>query len=134
MNRTRSRLFPSMKLEERVTVLCAQALAADDDSEVRKILAELRLVLHQHIEQLREGLIAAYSNSMVRTPSASDVWWRRTHLSASPAIPLDSDKPARTWRQVVHEIASEQDHAKALQLSQELSRLLQRQSEATGPN
>jgi hypothetical protein len=54
-----------MRFEERVTVLCAQALAANDEIEVRKIFTELRHVLHQHIEQLRGGLLVAYTESTI---------------------------------------------------------------------
>jgi hypothetical protein len=54
-----------MRFEEQVMTLCEDALAADDAAEVRAILAELRLILHQRIEQLRGRLYVAYPTSMV---------------------------------------------------------------------
>jgi hypothetical protein len=54
-----------MRFEDRVMVLCGEALAADDAAEVRAILTELRLILHQRIEQLRGKLRVAYSTSMI---------------------------------------------------------------------
>jgi hypothetical protein len=117
-----------MKFEERVAVLCAQALAADDEVQVRKILRELRLVLHQHIEDLRSGLLIAYT-TMIRPNSADDVPQQPGIApTADNATPQPAGVP-RTWQQVVHEMACERDHGRMLQLSLELNRLLQRHSE-----
>lgn len=122
-----------MRFEERVTVLCAQALAADDDAQVRKLLAELRLVLHQHIEQLRSSLLVAYATKPMR--SAADDLPQRLGITGggrlTKAQPADLESP-KTWQQVVREIAGETNHGKALQLSMELTRLLQRHSESPG--
>lgn len=113
-----------MKLEERITILCAQALAADDEAEVQPILAELRLVLH-HIEQLRSGLLTAFTGSMFRAKSLSDE-------KQQPECPDARLMPSMTWRQVVHEIAAEEDHERAVQLSKELNRLLQSKMQTPG--
>ena len=122
-----------MKFEERATVLCAQALTANDETEVRKILAELRLVLHQHIEQLRGGLLVVYTESMIRLKSSEQT--QRGHEARIGIMEPENESLAgdrdarkdvpRSWQQLVHEIACEQDHDKALQLSQTLGRLLQ---------
>jgi hypothetical protein len=58
-----------MRFEEQVMALCGEALAADDAAEVRAILAELRLILHQRIEHLRGRLHVAYPTLMV-TPES----------------------------------------------------------------
>jgi hypothetical protein len=117
-----------MRFEERVTVLCAQALAANDEIEVREILTELRLALHQHIEQLRGGLLVAYTESMIFL-KPSELIQRRYEARIGIMEPEGSAKSqdagkdvSRTWQQVVHEIACERNHDRALQLSQELSR------------
>jgi hypothetical protein len=114
-----------MRFEERVTVLCSEALAADDDVQAGKILTELRLVLHQHIEKLRSGLRVAYTTTMIR---ANSVGGKPPHDAESgntaEVLPRDA-KPLRPWQQVVHEIAAETDFRKVLRLSLELTRLLQ---------
>jgi len=119
-----------MRFEERITILCAQALAAHDDVEVRQILTELRLSLHQHIEQLRSGLLVAYSSLRRPNPHAPN-------LGVTPPEPAADTReakhmPPRTWRQVVREIAHETDHGKATLLCQELNQLLQSHSEPPG--
>ena len=112
-----------MRFEKRVMVLCAEALVADDDGDVRKLLAELRLVLHQHIEQLRTGLLASYSASITSPVPAKD---SGQPTIVQPAPQSDGvEDTFRTWQQVVHEIASEKDHRRARHLSGELSRMLQ---------
>jgi hypothetical protein len=89
-------------------VLCARALAAVDESEVQQTLSELRRVLHEHIEELRGGLRAAYTAPKISQQAA----WNGSQTTAA------------IWRQIVHQIANENDHQRALQLSIELSRLL----------
>jgi hypothetical protein len=89
-------------------VLCSQALAAVDESEVQQVLTELRRVLHEHIEQLRSGLIAAYVAPKVNRQ----------------AVRNSGEATFAMWREIVHEIANENDHHRALQLSIKLSRLL----------
>ena len=120
-----------MKFEERVTVLCAQALAADDDAQVRKILAELRLVLRQRIEQLRSGLLAAYTSSLIRPESVGHEPGIAPPIGA-PMSPEAADAKNKTWQRIVHAIACETEHGRALQLSQELSGFLQRHAESPG--
>lgn len=120
-----------MRFEEQVTILCDEALAADNTKEVRRILAELRLVLHQHIKDLRSGLLAAYMTSVIRP----DVRLEFLEHAARLSKPLSAEHPSsnpdrqaattRTWQQVVHEIACEKDHARTQQLGLELRRLLQ---------
>jgi hypothetical protein len=97
-----------MRFEEQVTVLCGRALAAVDDSEAQEALAELRRILHQHILQLRSGLIAAYTTPKISQTALNG------HETTTVAL----------WRQMVHEIANENDHQKALHLSVKLRRLL----------
>jgi len=123
-----------MRFEERVTVLCAQALATDDDVEVRKILSELRLVLHQRIEQLRNGLLVAYTTSMIRSESFQNARQQPRIMPpiGAPMSPDAGEATPRTWQQVVHEISCEKDLGRAVQLSQELSRLLQHHAESPG--
>lgn len=122
-----------MRFEELVTILCAQALAADNDSEVRKILAELRVVLHQHVDQLRKELLVAYRRSLIRSESQNAAQQPGTVQPEGPPRSQDAEVATpRTWQQVVHEIAREKDHGRALQLSQELSRVLQRHAESLG--
>jgi hypothetical protein len=115
-----------MRFESRITTLCAQAVAADDEKEVCRILTELRSVLHRHIEQLRNGLLFAYTKAIVST--SSDDFSQSDNVNPEPvAVNDDSDKPdPRTWQQVVHELACEENHATALQLSEELGGILQR--------
>jgi hypothetical protein len=60
-----------MRFEERVKALCGEALTASEESEVCRILAELRSVLHQHVEQLRKGLFVAYSKPIIRRRSVA---------------------------------------------------------------
>jgi hypothetical protein len=114
-----------MRFEERVAVLCAQALAAKDDVEVRNLLAELRLALHQHVEELRTGFLAAYTKARSRALQSAPLP-ELVHDDAAPTTSKLPEEPGlRTWRLVVHEIASEKDLSKALQLCQELTSLLQ---------
>jgi len=40
--------------EERIRALCSKAVAADDHHEVEPLVAELRIALHEHIEQIRQ--------------------------------------------------------------------------------
>jgi hypothetical protein len=113
-----------MRFEGKATILCAQALAADNDKDAHRILAELRFVLHQHIEQLRSGLMIAYWNRIL--PAAGD---DANEPETFDAIEMPSPMgPSRTWQQLVHELACEKDHARALQLSHELAYLLQRRA------
>jgi len=116
-----------MRFEERVTVLCAQALATDDEADIRKLLAELRLVLHQHIEGLRSGLLVAYAKSMMRTKSVEETRGQPAPAGSGGVATAQhaGRKPPRTWQQVVREIACERDHERALQLSRKLNLLLQ---------
>lgn len=116
-----------MKFEERVTVLCAQALASEDDAEVRTILSELRLILHQHIEQLRSGVVAR-AKSIIGRECYEDTNLQPACMQLEEAGPSQGahQLPLGRWEQIVHQIAHETDHKRALQLSQELSRILRR--------
>lgn len=113
-------------------MLCAEALATNDELEIRSILGELRLVLHQRIEQLRSGLRVAYSKSIAR-PHSIEADWRSDIVQNNSAgnKPESQKTRPRTWRDVVHEIADEKDHGKALALSQELNRLLGSESHSS---
>jgi hypothetical protein len=120
-----------MRFEEQVTVLCADALAADDDAQVGKILTELRLVLHQHIEKLRRGLRVAYTSTMIHANSVEDTPQGRGNakIGGAPESLPTAERTLRPWQQVVHEIADETDFRKALRLSLELTRFLQSQTD-----
>lgn len=113
-----------MKFEERVALLCARALAASDDAEIHTVMEELRLVLHQRVEELRTGLLATY----IVTQSS---WLKTDQPFAKEALAEDDAANeryvSRTWRQLVQEISRETDRARALQLCQELAGLLQHQ-------
>lgn len=52
---------PHTKFENQVKLLCAQALAAQDEGEVQEILAQLRSLVHQRLEELRRDLSSACS-------------------------------------------------------------------------
>jgi uncharacterized membrane protein YccC len=100
-----------MKFEDQITTLCAQALAAHEEKEVRQILAELRHVVHQRIEHLRSYLQASYRAA--------------ARVQTLPA-------PRRTWQNVVHEITHEPDPKRVLQLTRELNTLLQSANDVPG--
>jgi hypothetical protein len=122
-----------MRFEEQVAILSAQALAAHDEAEVQRLLAELRLVLHQRIEELRAGLLSAYSASMARSKVIGiGAHLRRVEPGTMAGKPDHACGAPRTWQQVVEEISREDDHRRALQLTQELNRLLQRHAESPG--
>jgi len=120
-----------MKFEKRITALCAQAVATTDDAKVREILTELRLAVHQHIEDLRGGLLAAYGASIAHPSSLEET---PTQPALPPSEPTAKPEPAslntpRTWQQVVREIAHETERRKLGQLSRELSRLIKLDTE-----
>jgi hypothetical protein len=118
-----------MRFEEQVTGLCAQALAAEDDAKARELLGELRTVLHQRIEKLRNGLFAAYP-PQVHPASINDAL---RPLAAPTRItaqaPRTHVKAPKRWQQVVHAISGETDAGTALRLSLELTGLLQLRTE-----
>jgi len=121
-----------MKLDEQVTILCAQALATNDDAEVRKILAELRLILHQHIEELRGGLLPVLTGSIFGPKSLGDGKPQPDAPKPAKKRPARPPMSSRTWRQVIQEIADEKDHVRALQLTHELNHLLQSEVQSPG--
>ena len=60
------------KFEDQVKHLCAQALAAHDEAEVRMLLGRVRSLFHEQIEQLRRSLPSAYSadgSDRMKSPS-----------------------------------------------------------------
>jgi hypothetical protein len=42
------------RLEDRIRVLCAKAVAIPDSAEASKVLQELRQAIHEHIQRLRK--------------------------------------------------------------------------------
>jgi hypothetical protein len=104
-----------MRFEEQVSVLCAQALAAMDEHEVQQVLTELRRVLHEHIEELRSGLLVAYTSANMRL---------RERITPGSTVELGPARTSKTWEQIVREIARESDHCPARPLGIELRRLL----------
>jgi hypothetical protein len=71
-----------MRFEERVRILCARALTACDEAEVRDALTDLRALLHQHIQQIREELRVVY----LKTPPQPGIvpFVSETRLQNSP--------------------------------------------------
>jgi hypothetical protein len=59
--------------ENRVMDLCCRAVKAEDDAEVQRLVAELRQVLHERIQQLRSKLVvmSERSSEEVREGSVS---------------------------------------------------------------
>lgn len=110
-----------MGFEEKVKLLCAQALNSDDSVEVGTILGELRLLLHRRIEQLRTGLIIAYATPLVDSvkPGGGVAMTEATKKTQAAR-----KTPRKSWHQLAEEIAAESDPRRALQLSFELRRLL----------
>ena len=115
-----------MRFEEQITGLCAQALAAVDESEVQQILTELRRALHEHIRQLRDGLLAAYAKNRIRQQPLEDL----LREAGAQDKGRNAIETSRTWQQIVHQIAGEEDHNRALQLTLELTRILQQNAGA----
>jgi len=115
-----------MNFEERVTSLCAQAVAATDETEAQQIIVELRATLHRRIEELRKGLIHSY-------PLPGNVTLRVEQVERRPRArgPLEERGGAlnhlRTWIKVALELAEERSGQKALRFSQELDRMLREQ-------
>ena len=118
-----------MRFEEQVTGLCTEALAAEDDAKAREVLGELRSVLHQHIENLRSGLLATYAPSRIPPGSIEHATQPRIAEARSVARGPRSHVKSPKWQQVVHAIAGETDAGTALQLSLKLTGLLQLQTE-----
>jgi hypothetical protein len=119
-----------MRFEDQVRVLCARALGTRDEVQVHAILAELRFVLHQRIEQLRGTLQSGYAASLRR----SRIVEIRSR-SSEPAVKskdteTSSNWPKKKWQTIVHEIKLERDPKRALVLSRELSRLMQSYAES----
>lgn len=115
-----------MNFEEQVTSLCAQAVAANDQTEAQRIIAELRSTLHRRIEELRKGLIHSY-------PLAGNVPQGIEKVERKQEVRVqleEQDRPLnhlRTWIKVAVELAEERSSQKALQLSKELDRMLREQ-------
>lgn len=132
-----------MKFEERVTVLCSQAVAADNETEALEILTELRSVLHHHIERLRSGLTVAYPKSgPIKSAKTQTAGAEFETLGFEPPIVRSAElnptrdantrkdnseagKPSSTRQQRVHEIGDEQHKGRATHLNAELTSLLQ---------
>jgi len=66
--------------------LCSRAVIAEDDKEVQRIVAELRDLLHDRIEQLRRRLIFT---TMVSILGSDRCLTRETEgpVSANPDMP-----------------------------------------------
>lgn len=112
-----------MPFEEKVKLLCAQALATDDSVEVGTILTELRHLLHRRIEQLRTGLIVAYAAPIIENTQPLESTAQVDSMGQSET---GQDRADQSWHQLATNIAQETDPRKALQLSRELRRFLQR--------
>lgn len=117
-----------MDFEEQVTSLCARAIAAKDDAEAQKLIAELQGTLHNRIEELRSGLLRMY-----RLPSTlAQAAEKAEHAEVERTVELPAERPGalsflRTWIKVALEVASERSNPKKLQLRQELDHTLQDQ-------
>lgn len=115
-----------MNFEEQVTSLCAQAVAVKDEGEAQRIIAELRATLHRRIEELRRGLLHSYPLPG-NVPQGVETVERKEVVKA----PLEEHGGAlnhlRTWIKVALELTEERSSQRALQLSQELDRMLREQ-------
>ena len=46
------------RLEDRIRILCAKAVASADSPELYKVFEQLRAALHEHNERLRKSSVA----------------------------------------------------------------------------
>jgi hypothetical protein len=119
-----------MTFEDQVKVLCAEALEARDEAQVHEILTQLRQVLHHRIEQLRGTLQSGYAASLRRSRIV-EIRSRSGEIARSEDDAEESPNlPKRKLPPSVHEIKLERDPKRALQLSRELSRLMQNYAES----
>jgi hypothetical protein len=117
-----------MTFEDQVKLLCAQALGAHDEAQVHEILTQLRHVLHHRIEQLRGTLQRGYAASLRRSRIV-EIRSRCGETTGSENAEESPNQPKRKLQPSVHEIRLERDPKRALQLSRELSRLMQSYAE-----
>ena len=64
--------------------LCSRAVSAEDDEEVRRLVAELRQILHERIEQLRSKLVFTSMASALASK-------RSPEQSGSGPVSVDSE-------------------------------------------
>jgi hypothetical protein len=104
---------PSRRLEDRIRELCAQAIAPDT-TNFTDTLAELRSVLHEHVEQLRK---------LARQQLAVAKRVAQTPIYGETAMPGHGDKQQRIM-ELVAEIEAEKDQTRFSALVHELNELL----------
>ena len=61
------RNVPARRLEDRIRELCRKALTANK-SELREVLSDLRLALHEHTERLRKVAIMKLTSTRKQPP------------------------------------------------------------------
>jgi hypothetical protein len=105
---------PSRRLEERIRELCALATAADT-SNFADVLADLRLSLHEHLEQLRK--LARQQLVLAKGMAPTPFYGERV-------MPVDGDQQQRVVK-LVAEIEAEKDQMKFAALVHELNELLE---------
>ena len=110
-------LVPSRRLEDRIRELCALATAANT-SNFADVLAELRLALHEHSEQLRKlaRQQLALARGMARTPTYGE-----------RVMPVNDDRQQRIV-ELVAEIETEKEQTRFTALVHELNELLEGKS------
>jgi len=105
---------PSRRLEDRIRVLCALAIAGNT-TNFAEVLMELRSALHEHAEQLRkmarQQLVLA--KGMAETPTYGE-----------RVMPVNGDQQQRIV-ELVAEIEAEKDQMKFAALVHELNELLE---------
>jgi hypothetical protein len=62
-----------MLLEDEIRELCNQAVRAEDEEDAMRILEELQVALHKHIETVRDRLIVTSTFSARSHVSAKKV-------------------------------------------------------------
>jgi hypothetical protein len=111
-------------------MLCAQALGTRDETKVHEILAELRSVLHQRIEQIR-GTLQTGDAASLRRSRIIEIRSRNSEpASKSKNTETSPNWPKKKWQTIIHEIKLEKDPKRALLLSRELSRMMQNYAES----
>ncbi len=64
--------MPPSSLEDRVRELCAQAVAAKTETELRVVLPQLRAAIHDHIRYLRALAVEVIPEAFGRDSNAAD--------------------------------------------------------------
>jgi hypothetical protein len=63
---------PTSSLEDRVRILCAQAVAAESEAEFRTVLPQLRIAIRDHISYLRAIAVDAIPEAFRNDANSAD--------------------------------------------------------------